>query len=232
VIDRMKTPWAAIALGLLCAGASLAQSDPAPPERSEDPAPERSGSELPSLDDLLGIPTEQKPPAEDAGHDSALERALSDEAVSDAFRQAVTEMRDVAALLENRDAGVRAQRLQEEIILKLDMLIEQAKQQQQQQSSSSSSSSQQQQSPTRNQQRAQQQAQSAGQGDNRSEQLPPGGREGPLGDLIQSSGAEWGSLPARVREALLQGSSDRFSSLYESLTEAYFRRLAEESTQR
>jgi hypothetical protein len=233
MIGVTRNRLAVVALALSCAGASFGQGEPPAPERAEDAPPERSGEALPSLDDLLGIPTEEKPPAEDAGHDSALERALSDQEVSDAFRQAVTEMRDVAALLENRDPGVRAQRMQEEIILKLDMLIEQAQQQQQQSSSSSSSSQQQQQqSPTRNQQRAQQQAQSSGQGDNRSEQLPPGGREGALGELIQSSGAEWGSLPARVREALLQGSSDRFSSLYESLTEAYFRRLAEESTDR
>ena len=40
-----------------------------------------------------------------------------------------------------------------------------------------------------------------------------------------------GMLPARLRQALLQGSADRYSSLYESLTETYYRRLAEEASE-
>ncbi len=218
----MKNTASIALLSLLFSGASFAQST-----NEDQPAFEP----LPSLDDLLGIEEVERPDDvdEDLPHKSALERALSDEQVSDVFRQAVTEMRDVADLLDNQNAGARAQRLQQDILLKLDQLIEQARQQQQQQSSSSSSSSSQQ-SPTRNQQRAQQQQQStASQGDNRSEMLPPGRQDGALNELVQGSAAAWGALPQRVRDALMQGSSDRFSSLYESLTESYFRRLAEES---
>jgi hypothetical protein len=227
----VRRAWIATLAVAAGAAAALAQQEaPAPREPAEEPA----AQELPSLDDLLGIETEGKPDEGDPAQDAALERALSDEEVADAFRQAVTEMGDVANLLEAGQPGARAQRLQEDIILKLEMLIDQA---QRQQSSSSSSSSQQQQqqqqqSPTRNQQRAQQQQQQASQGDNQGESLPPGGREGELGELIQASSASWGALPERVREALLQGTGDRFSSLYESLTEAYFRRLAEESSER
>jgi len=196
------------------------------------PQPDDSPASLPSLDDLLGIEQEERPDdvVEDLPHRSALERALSDGEVSDVFRQAVTEMRDVADLLDAADAGARAQRLQQDILLKLDQLIEQA-QQQQSQSSSSSSSSSSSQSPTRNQQRAQQQSQqsSESQSSDSGEGSPPSRRDGELNDLVQGSSAAWGALPTRVRDALMQGSSDRFSSLYESLTESYFRRLAEEA---
>ena len=194
-----------------------------------DPAPEP----LPSLDDLLGLESEERPDDvnDDLPHQSALERALSDEQVADAFRQAVVEMRDVADLLDAGHAGARAQRLQEEILLKLDQLIEQSKQQSQSSSSSSSSSSQSQSSPTSNEQRAQQQQQQASATGSSPGDAPPGSQEGALNELLQNSAAAWGSLPQRVREALMQGSSDRFSTLYESLTESYYRRLAEEAQQ-
>jgi hypothetical protein len=39
--------------------------------------------------------------------------------------------------------------------------------------------------------------------------------------------SEWGSLPQRVRDMLLQGRNEKFSSLYEKLTGEYYRRLAE-----
>jgi len=223
--------------GPLVFGAPSAAQEAAPPAEEETrdaPAAEGSGGGgLESLDDLLGIGTEERPGDvdEDLPHRSALDRALSGEEVSDEFRQAVTEMRDVADLLDAGRPGAQAQRLQEDILLKLDKLIDAAQRQQQQQSSSSSSS---QRSPTQNQQRAQEQAQASqtNQGDNRSEMLPPGGREGALNEMLQSESAAWGNLPERVRDALLQGSSDRFSSLYEAMTEAYFRRLAEETTER
>jgi hypothetical protein len=43
-----------------------------------------------------------------------------------------------------------------------------------------------------------------------------------------AAGAAWGALPERLRDALTQGLSDRYSSLYEGATESYYRRLAEE----
>lgn len=235
------TRWTLIAIaGPLALGAPAVSQEAAPPvEEKAGGAPAEDaagGGGLESLDDLLGIGTEERPRDvdEDLPHRSALDRALSGEEVSDEFRQAVTEMRDVADLLDAGRAGARAQRLQEDILLKLDKLIDAAQRQQQQQQQQSSSSSSSQRSPTQNQQRAQEQAQASqtNQGDNRSEMMPPGGREGALNEMLQSESAAWGNLPQRVRDALLQGSSDRFSSLYEAMTEAYFRRIAEETTER
>ena len=37
-------------------------------------------------------------------------------------------------------------------------------------------------------------------------------------------------LPERIREMLLQGKQETFSSLYEQLTQEYYRRLAEEGS--
>lgn len=56
----------------------------------------------------------------------------------------------------------------------------------------------------------------------------PPKQEGPLRPALDSARAAWGSLPARVRDMLLQGSDDPFSARYKAMTEAYYRRLAEE----
>ena len=125
---------------------------------------------------------------------------------------------------------------------RLEQLIDAARrqQQQQQQQSSSSSSSQQQQDVGRQESRSreqqqqgaeqQQQQQPAG-GAEPGEGLPPGFQDGPLDSEIAEEGEEWGALPERVRDMLLQGRRERFSSLYERLTRAYYRRLAEEGSQ-
>ena len=70
--------------------------------------------------------------------------------------------------------------------------------------------------------------QQAANGDNRSENTPPGLRTGALRPEEAADLAAWGSLPERVRDALVQGSSDSFSAAYRRLTEAYYRMLAEE----
>ena len=46
--------------------------------------------------------------------------------------------------------------------------------------------------------------------------IPPGGA------------ARWGNLPEHLRDALTQGVTDRFSSMYKATTEKYYKRLAEE----
>lgn len=233
-------------------GLAHAQQEAPPAEKQEEPAPteqppteepeERETEEqeaesdletLPDLDDLLGLEPADDVDDSDVDPDQAeLERLLDAQQAADAFAQAVTQMRDAAELLEvAHDPGLRTQRTQEEILKRLDVLIEQA-QQNQSSSSSQSSSSQprpQQRSGQQQQQAAQSQASQGAQGDNTQEMLPPGGQSGRLNDVLDAARAAWGSLPPRVRDTLLQGSSDRFSSLYESLTEAYYRRLAEEA---
>ncbi len=202
----------------------------APPALAQDAAPDE-GERLESLDELLGLVEagdgqEGSRELPDAAQ-SELERELSQQEAAQAFEQAATLMGETAARLgELNDSGLATQRLQEDILRKLDAVIEAAKNNQQQSQSSSSSSSEQNQQPDQPQQQ-QQQGQSSD-GDNTQENTPPGQRDGQLNPEIDSARAAWGALPARVREALYQGRSDRYSSMYERLTEAYYRRLAEE----
>lgn len=230
------------------AGVALAQSqEPADPPPAEESAEESTQetpdpAALPSLDELLGIEEDS------AGDDSTLDpildpdraeldRALSGEQAADMFAQAVQQMADAADLLELASApGAQTQRLQDEIIRKLDILIEQAKQQQSSSSSSSSPSGdpteQQGQQPNQPQPGQQQQQegeqQQQNQGDNQEEGTPPGFQDGPLADRLDELHAAWGALPVRIREALSQGSGDQFSSFYQSMTESYYRKLAGE----
>ena len=60
--------------------------------------------------------------------------------------------------------------------------------------------------------------------------LPPdGGIAGgtPTTPLAEAK-ANWGNLPPRVRDELLEGVSEKFSPVYREMTESYYKRLAEE----
>ena len=59
---------------------------------------------------------------------------------------------------------------------------------------------------------------------------PPAPRHGDVNQIFDESRTEWGSLPQRIRDMLLQGRKEKFSSLYERLTREYYRRLAEEGS--
>lgn len=218
----------------LFAAAALASGSPPVPgppwPTSPRPVEEAPPPALPGLDDLLGLP-QDKPadvaPAADPAREE-LDRQLDLDPAGDPFVQAVDLMgRSATRLVDARDAGLGTQRMQEEVIRKLDKLIDEAQKQQQQQSSRSRSKPKPQ---SQQQQQAQQQdTQSDPQrGDNTGQTNVPGRQDGPRRDSVTPSTAAWGNLPEHVREALMQGFSDRFSSLYQSMTEAYYRKLAEE----
>ncbi|MBX3359144.1 MAG: hypothetical protein KF745_12045 [Phycisphaeraceae bacterium] len=221
-----------------CCGAALSAPPPkpeSPPAKKNEPKkqPPTPGGEVPSLDDLLGTGDQKPkgdgpPPAVDPSA-SDLTKKLDAKELGDAFKEAVAMMGEVAGRLQDsKDPGVGTQRIQEGIVRRLDTLIAQIEQQQSQGSSRSRQNtskedqgqSQRQQSSTRREQ--------AGTGDNNSEMEPPPRQEGPLAPEIDSARAAWGALPERVRQMLLQGSSDKFSSMYQRMTEAYYRKLAEE----
>lgn len=237
---------------LLALPSAVAPPEPAKPDpaKAESPtpppgsAPPPTGSpDLPSLDDLLGTTPEKSPPAStqpDSSQPTApdqqradLDRLLTGEELGDAFRQAVALMDDAAARLERaRDTGLSTQRVQEDVVKRLDQLLaslEQQQQQQQQQQSSSSSSSRDQQGQ-RNQpnQRQQSQSQSSQAGDGSRDWDGPPKQEGALRPGLDSARAAWGALPQRIREMLLQGTEDPFSARYRTMTESYYRRLAED----
>jgi hypothetical protein len=234
------------ALAVALAGTAPAQ------QQEQKPAPQGSGApaqpqtspkpaEKPqTLDELLGLEAEKAgarrpegrppPPAPDDPAAAALERKLTNAEVSEAFVQAVRLMDQTALRIErSRDTGLTTQRMQEDVVRKLDALIAQAeKQQRQSRSRPSRSSSQDPQQPDQQQQQQASSQQQTSSGENRDERDPPGRRDGELGPAM-AQGAAWGALPERMRDALLQGNADRFSSVWGQMTEAYYRKLAEEA---
>ena len=194
------------------------------------PESEPKDRPLPTLDELLGIEDAAKPETESApdAADADLDRQLANEKpIADEFLEAVGLMRESAGRLSGQaDTGVVTQRLQEDILRRLEQLIQRASEQS---SSSSSSSQSQQQQQQPSQQRRSENQQASGEPQDRPE--GPAGEEARLGAQAILDGARWGNLPERLREALLQGSSDSYSSLYRSMTEAYYKRLAEEASE-
>lgn len=197
----------------------------------------------PTLDELLDI--EPANPAVTPEPDPIIVE-LPAENPGDTFAQAVAEMDRVSLRLGRQfDPGIETQRLQEDILAKLDRVIAAAKQQQSSSSSgsSSSSSSSARQQDSGSEQMAQQQGSQPGQqpgegqvdaqtnGNSASQGAAsvgtvndPGAEERSIDELR----TEWGNLPPRLRNELSEGLSERFSPVYRDLTEAYYRRLAEE----
>jgi hypothetical protein len=199
-----------------------------------------------SLDDLLGVPTEGGDrSAEDAAEREQaerLQRSLDEASLQDLVTRALDGMKNASGRLsDQRDAGIGTQRIQEDVVLTLNRLLEEAQRQQQKSKSSSSSSSRSQkqqksepseQSQQQSQQRQRGQQQRQQSGDSQSgEAEPPPMEEGTAdGGELSESRIEWGRLPERVRDLVLQGRRDKVSSLYERLTREYYRRLAEEAS--
>ncbi len=206
-----------LAAWLCLAGAAAAAPAADPPKREP----------LPSLDELLGLPN-AAPRASDRDA-RALDQKLSNTEEKADLEQAVELMAQSAdRLVAQQDPGLPTQRLQEDVLRKLDKLIAQAEQNQQQSRSKSKQKQQQQQNQQAQQQKSQQEQNADEHTGPQSEATPPGKLDARPNALSPAAQAAWGNLPDHVRQALVQGASDRFSSLYQSLTEAYYRRLAEE----
>lgn len=217
------------------AGVALGQepAKPVDPPKVEEKQPPKPAT----LDDLLGIEKDKKDtpakPVQDTTR-AALERKLDMGEAEEAFKQAVDLMGETATRLKDgRDTGLQTQRLQQDIIRKLDQLISAAEQQQQQQRQQSKSKQKQ-----RQQQQQGQDQQNQGQQDNRQPHGkeaapdtidPPSAQAPDLRPGTAARGAAWGSLPERLRQSLTQGDADRYSTLYRKWTELYYKKLAEEA---
>jgi len=202
----------------------------------DDEAEGDAGEPL-SLDELLEIAEE----GGDAGGDEAGIGDVRDELspenqpagppISQLFLEAMEAMGQSASRLsEERDPGLVTQRHQEEALRKLATLIDQATRQQQQQQQQNQQQDQKPGRPEDPQQGQQQQQQGRQAGEQAATRdSRPGRREAELEGEIEETRLEWGSLPERIRELLLQGRNDAPASLYKRLTELYYQRLAEES---
>lgn len=189
----------------------------------------------PSLDDLLGIGGDEsaRSAAEAARRDTQeeLRRQLAETRITDALEVAFEKMSISAELLEEKlDSGLGTQRIQEEILAKLDELIDQARRQQlMAMASPSPSGSSRGQTPPADQSKNAGRQSNARSADSRTGGPPPR-QDGDINRVLDETRSEWGHLPRRVRDMLLQGRNDRFSGLYRRLTEEYYRRLAEEGS--
>ncbi len=234
-----------------------AQSPQVPPTGS--PTEKPAGDEEKSLDDLLGIgESDSKKASAESGRTQkeTLQRILSEKEAKNTLEETVEGMRRSATLLSEKDSGTAVQRVQEDVLARLDALIASA---QQQQSSSGSSSSSSGEKPKGSQQpkggKGQKQSESAASEEKRREaakqrasqkerEKPGQSKSQPTGDraeesppsvdpieggVIQETDEEWGSLPPRTREIIRQGVREKMSSVYRRWTEAYYRRIAEES---
>jgi len=211
-------PLAFIAAAVLHATPAIGQ------DAAQDPDP------LPSLDEMLGLETTDGD-AGDAQRDRELERELSAQEAAEALEQALVLMGDAAEQLSGDEAGLTTQRIQEDILRKLDRVIASAQKNQNQSGGSPSSSQSQGQQQQQSQPSPQQSGgQRASRGENTSDQImPPGSTDASLKPQTLLDSASWGALPDRLRSALEQGVGDTFSSAYRRLTEAYYRRLAEQA---
>lgn len=223
----MKRPRTVIP-GLL-AGAVLAGVVVGQPAETPTPQSPQGQEPLPTLDELLGLEEEQ---GGADPNDEALQEALSPREAGEALGQAVGLMDRVAQRIgSDRDVSISTQRLQEDILRKLDQVIESAQNNQQSGSggsSSAQSSSSNQQQPNQQQQNEGQQSQGSPGTESGQESMPGGSTTANPGDALAPDGVSWGALPQRIRDALSQGFSDRYSELYRTLTEEYYRALAED----
>lgn len=235
--NHVRTSVLAVIISVGLGLPSIAQTGPTKPVEPAKPAaaPEKKSSD-PTLDELLGLPGDKgdnkRPEAIDPTK-TALDRKLSSAEAAEQFEEAIELMDETAGRLQkSRDTGVATQRIQEDIIRRLDMVIKQAEQnrqrRQQQRQQQQQNQQQQGQQQQQNQPRPSGQREERPDGDSREDAQLPARRDGELRPEAAARGQAWGSLPARIRDALLQGNTDKYSTLYQRWTEEYYRKLAEE----
>jgi len=193
--------------------------------------------ELPSLDELLDL---SKPGQSETDSsielDESLQRRLEGEPAPDTLAQAIEQMRQVSVrLVSANDPGLETQRQIETLLQKRDQAIEQAKQQSSSSSSGSSgeakkdASGQSEVAPQTDPSQAQNGGAASSNNPSTGSASPGSAREQKLDDRpLESLRQEWGDLPPRLRDELREGLAEKFSPIYQRLTEAYYRRLAEQ----
>lgn len=230
--------------------AAAAAPQSSPPETNPSPVP--SPTPPRSLDELLGVP---KAPDDRSAVDAAereqkkrLERSLDEASLEDLVQRALEGMKTASGrLTDEKDPGLGTQRVQEEVVKTLDRLLEEAQKQQKKSSGSSSKSTKSkkdQKSGDPSEQNGQQRgkkspqqatsasssSQSESSSDGESSQERSADEASSIGAELTEARIEWGQLPERVRELVLQGRRDKVSTLYERLTREYYKRLAEEAS--
>lgn len=248
-ITSLRAGGCLLAMSIVLGGVEVRADPPAAPKPQETPAPPAKEAAPKSLDDLLGVPESESSgaSAEDAARreqEKRLEKSLNEASMSDLVQRAVEGMKTATERLSDaKDAGLGTQRAQEDVVKTLDRLLAEAQRQQKKSSSSSKSSSKRsskddpseqngQQQKQQQQQRRKQQGSQPSPSNESNDDSRNGDREDGVAETqeLSESRIEWGRLPERVRELVLQGRRDRVSTIYERLTREYYRRLAEEAS--
>lgn len=158
-------------------------------------------------------------------------RKKAPQAPPNPLRDIADDMTQAARYLQAIKVGELTRDKQDEIIEKLEKLIEAARQQQQASSGQGSGKRRQQRKPQpqpASQQQKSQQAAKAQQ-QQQSQGNRPGmgraGRRGEQGD-IHTDAQEWGNLPPSVRDALLQTLGEGFPHKYRALLQRYYRAIS------
>lgn len=192
-------------------------------------APVAASPNEPTLDELLDLPPSATPAGPRRIPDDPLTPPPGQAKAkggAEEFLHVVSNMEQAAQRLDRlSDAGIDTQRLQQKVLTLLDQLIAQAQQQQGGQSGGTPKP--QDQGTEGSQSRPTPGSNQGGQQSNQGGGGTPGGSRGD--DRLGQRLGLWGNLPPRLRDQLLQGLEDRFSSLYQNLTEQYYQRLAEEN---
>jgi hypothetical protein len=220
---------------LLEIGEKEAAKEGTPDARDADQT-ERAPATQPAADRQSDAPATQPADAKQRALDPELEKLLDGRPKGDPFASAVSQMQTVAQrLARQQDAGRNTQRMQREILKKLDQALAQARKQQQKGGGG--------QGQARRRQRGQnpaeqQDLQRAGQQQRRTAQAGgqnPSGASGEDGstsarqaESLEALRRQWGNLPPRLRDELSEGLDEQFSPVYQRMTEDYYRRLAEQ----
>lgn len=176
-----------------------------------------------------------------------LDGGLTDDTVDSSIKLTGDRMaRSRQRLALNNDPGMTTQKIQERILVDLDLMIDAARKQQPKPSQAKGQKPGQKKpgaQPGQGEGKGQQQAKegksgkqpgSASEGGEQAateSSLNPGDRKDVEGRDIRESAAEWGGLTQREREAVLEGASETTIKKYERLVEDYYRELAKKATE-
>jgi len=130
---------------------------------------------------------------------------------TDSLDEVARLMRDIERRLDLGRAGKKVRKTEEDVVAKLDKMIEELEKQRQQQ-----------------QQQQQQQGQGSGQGSQPQQDSRPGTESGPgnVDPKEMKNKGEWGNLPPKERQEALQQISNEYPSHYRRAIEEYFRKIA------
>lgn len=244
-MNRLRFALPIIALGVLLL-TSWTMPQPAAAQQGgsidDELLEDLGGDPLKQLDRELFGPDEPQGRAGDPGDDQPgdpneqLERELGAAATSDEQNPLLgiaRQMREVEALIDDRDSGERTQKVQQQIVDDLDKLIEQAKKNCKKCGGGQCNA----QASTRSSVKPGKPKQGNRPGKPSSQHVArsnatPGTGTPTRPDMQQMREVMkrlWGELPPKVREQMLQLPVEEFLPKYELLIEAYFRRMAEEA---